>query len=595
MAAAPARAHVVKQQPWHPVAAAYLYGVFVTGLEPVDWDGIAERFETTSDKFAHQGPTPVYELLKPASTFAGADFEAEIRAAIAARDGERFRAAGARAVSAAVRHHLAAARKLLDRPRAALPDVLAAERLYRAFADLVRETDPEAYRQHGIAWLELTTVAGAPRAAAGSASAFDDAAATIAGYLVATFESKPPDFAARKTPWLPPDADIVEQEPLPRLVLNSVERGIPERKLFLVAYGDMLFDSPEILGEPARSLGLSCGGCHNRSEANRTFYIPGLSTRRGGFDVDSSFFNARANNHRFNPLDIPSLRGIRFTAPYGRDGRIASLREFARNVVVNEFAGPEPTPLMLDAIVAYMNEFDFLPAPQLYRDGRLNAQATEAARRGEELFNKPFAGMGGKSCASCHIPSAYFLDHRRHDIGSGEPSSANARDSAFDTPSLLGSAHTAPYFHDGSLTTLGAVVDWFNTRFTLRLKPEEKRDLVAYLEAIGTGERPHENFDGANTPFRLAFTELSTFVSTLDTLLPARDRFHAELLIRSVATDLRADASGLTDLSRLPRARELADRLDAIGQAVTAENWADAEKLWTEYKEKERSYAPDMF
>jgi cytochrome c peroxidase len=357
----------------------------------------------------------------------------------------------------------------------------------------------------------------------------------------------------------------------------------------------MLFDSPLIFGEPARSLGITCGRCHNRGEANRNFYIPGLSVHRGGIDVDSGYFNPRANNHRLNPVDIPSLRGIRFTAPYGRDGRIASLREFTRNVIVTEFAGPEPTPLMLDALVAYMNEFDFLPAPYLYRDGRLNAQAPAAARRGEALFNKPFAGMAGRSCATCHIPSAHFLDHRRHDIGSGSPSSSNARDSAFDTPTLLGAAHTAPYFHDGSLATLADVVNWFDTRFALRLKPEEKRDLTAYLEAVGAGERPYETFDDANTRFKLAFNELSTFASTLDTLLPARDRFHAELLVRSVATDLRADASGLTDLSRLPRARELADRLDAIGRAVATEDWPEAEKLWAEYKEKERSYAPDMF
>jgi cytochrome c peroxidase len=588
-------AHVVKQEGWHPVPAAYLYGMFAAGLEPVDWDGIAERFETTSDKFLHQGPTPVYELLKPASGFAGADFAAEIRAAIAAKDAARFRAVSSRAVSAAVRDRLAAARKGLAKPRAALPDVLLAERLYRAFADYVRETDADAYKAHGTAWLELATLAGAPKPAAGAATRFDSAAGGIAGYLEAKFEVKTPDFSARKAPWLPPDAHVVEQEPLPRLMLNSDERGISEKKLFMVAYGDMLFDSPVIFGEPARSLGLACSGCHNRGEANRAFYIPGLSIHRGGVDVDSGFFNPRANNHRLNPVDIPSLRGIRFTAPYGRDGRIASLREFTRNVIVNEFAGAEPTPFVLDALVAYMNEFDFLPAPFLYRDGRLNASAPEAAKRGERLFNKPMAGMNGQSCASCHIPSAYFLDHRRHDIGSGNPSSPNARDSAFDTPTLIGAAHTAPYFHDGSLPTLAAVVDWFNTRFALKLTAGDRGDLTAYLEAVGAGERPHHEFDDRNTPFKLAFEELSTFLSTLDTLLPARDKPHAALLLETVATDLRADAVGIADFNRLPRAGELADRLEAIARAVTAEDWTQAEALWAEYKRKEEAYAADMF
>jgi cytochrome c peroxidase len=577
------------------VPAAYLYGAFVTRLEPVDWDGIAERFETTSDKFAHQGPVAVYELLKPASDFAGADFAAEIRAAIAAKDAARFRAASSRAVSAAVRRHLAEAGKALAKPRAALPEVVMAGRLYRAFADYVEETDPDAWRAHGLAWLELTTLAGAAKPAAGAKAAFDAAARTIADYLAAEFEAKTPDFARRKTPWLPPDAHIAEQEPLPRLMLNSEERGIPEKKLFLVAYGDMLFDSPLIFGEPARSLGLACSSCHNRGEANQAFYIPGLSAQRGGLDVDSSFFNPRANNHRFNPVDIPSLRGIRFTAPYGRDGRIASLREFTRNVIVTEFAGAEPSPFVLDALVAYMNEFDFLPAPYLYRDGRLNASASEAAKRGEKIFTKPMPGMNGQSCATCHIPSAYFLDHRRHDIGSGDPATPNARDSAFDTPTLIGSAHTAPYFHDGSLPTLAAVVDWFNTRFALKLTAADKSDLIAYLEAVGTGEKPHHEFDDKNTPFRLAFDEMSTFLSTLDTLLPARDKAHAALLLDTVSTDLRADAVGIADFNRLPRATELADRLDAIARAVADDKWAEAEALWAEYKQKEEAYAADMF
>ena len=58
-------------------------------------------------------------------------------------------------------------------------------------------------------------------------------------------------------------------------------------------------------------------------------------------------------------------------------------------MIVGEFAGPEPSPFMLDALVAYMNEFDFLPAPLLYRDGRLNAKASVAALRGEAIFNRP--------------------------------------------------------------------------------------------------------------------------------------------------------------------------------------------------------------
>ena len=148
--------------------------------------------------------------------------------------------------------------------------------------------------------------------------------------------------------------------------------------------------TPEIFGEPARSLGLACSTCHNRGDVNQQLFIPGMSGKPGTIDVDSSFFNARFNDYRADPVDTPSLRGIRLTGPYGRDGRFGSLHDFARNVVVNEFGGQEPTPFMLDALVAYMFEFDFVPPKFINADGTLKEDAPEAAKRGERLFATEF-------------------------------------------------------------------------------------------------------------------------------------------------------------------------------------------------------------
>ena len=407
-------------------------------------------------------------------------------------------------------------------------------------------------------------------------------------------------FAAGAPPlppagFLPPGATLDEQQPLPRAVLGFEQRGIDEKRLFLVAYGDMLFDSPEILGERARAAGLACSSCHNRGDINRALFVPGLSRRGGGIDIDNGFFNPRANDGLLDPLDTPSLRGIRFTGPYGRDGRTASLREFARNVIVGELGGPEPTPLMLDALVAYMTEFDFLPAPQLARDGTLNHRASPAARRGEAIFNRPFAGMAGRSCASCHIPDGNFVDGRRHDIGSVAPSAPYARDGALDTPTLLGVRHTAPYFHDGSLPTLAAVVDWFDRRYRLGLDAEGRADLTAYLKAVGDGERPHETFDEKNTRFKLGFEEASTFLSTLDTLIPARDRRHTLILLETVARDLRADAAGMENIDATDRVFDLVRRIDAISHAVSAADWRAAARLWAQYRTAEARHAAELY
>jgi cytochrome c peroxidase len=394
--------------------------------------------------------------------------------------------------------------------------------------------------------------------------------------------------------WLPPGSDLNDQDPLPRLVLNFEQRGIDERDLFLVAFCDMLFDSPEVFGEPARSLGLACSTCHNRSDINQRLFIPGITPRPGVIDVDGSFFNGRFNDHRDDAIDIPSLRGIRFTAPYGRDGRFASLRDFTRNVVVNEFAGAEPDPLILDALVTYMLEFDFLPAPYLNFDGTLVDLAPPAAKRGEELFRRPFPQMSGRSCASCHVPDSHFTDGRIHNIGSIEEGYDAGLSGGFDTPTLLNTNYTSPYFHDGSLETLGDVVDWFDRRFALGLGDEERADLTAYLEVVGTGEQPYQAFDADNTPFRLMADELSVFLSTLDTLIPARDQVAADLVLRTVAADLAADASVMTNRTGIAKAHELADRLWQMRDLIAAAKWDEALSLWRGYQELEQQYASEL-
>ena len=197
-----------------------------------------------------------------------------------------------------------------------------------------------------------------------------------------------------------------------------------------------------------------------------------------------------------------------------------------------------------------------------------------------------FEGLGGKSCATCHVPSANFLDRKAHDIGSVTEAYDGARAGALDTPTLLGIRYTAPYFHDGSLPTLASVVEWFNDTKSLGLSDAERADLTAYIEAVASADEPFEQFDERSTPFRLAFEELTTFASTLDTLLPARDATHTLLLVDTVAADLAADASTMSNLAARPDIYQLADHLTAVGVAVRADDWTAAEASWTAFKVK---------
>jgi cytochrome c peroxidase len=128
--------------------------------------------------------------------------------------------------------------------------------------------------------------------------------------------------------------------------------------------------------------------------------------------------------------------------------------------------------------------------------------------KGFKLFLDPQKG----ACAACHQPPN-FTDNGFHNLGlasHGEKDPLPGRgkhrnipimDGAFKTPALRDVALTAPYFHDGSARTLAEVVDHYikggevtrNLSPSFRkaiLTPDEKADLIAFLEALTTPPKP---------------------------------------------------------------------------------------------------------
>jgi hypothetical protein len=324
---------------------------------------------------------------------------------------------------------------------------------------------------------------------------------------------------------LPPGTDLNEESlDKPREVFRS--ESIGGAKSYMVNLGDLAFNSNLILGGTARRAGMSCGTCHVNGAGNGKLFVPGMSTRPGNFDTTGPLFNPKAHNLARDPVRVPSLRGARYLAPYGNDGRIASLREFVRNVIVNEFAGPEPSPAILDAMVAYIEDIDFLPNLNLAASGRLGVRADDDAQhRGEALFFKPFPHNPELSCAGCHIPSSWFVDNRRHSVGSG---------GVFKTPTLMNANFNAPYFHDGRFDTYDQVIDHFDRTFELGLSSQDHADLVVYLQTIGDGLQPYER-DGIGA----AIKEINDFARVLGTAIPAHDDDVIALAVHTVGGELR--------------------------------------------------------
>jgi Di-haem cytochrome c peroxidase len=376
---------------------------------------------------------------------------------------------------------------------------------------------------------------------------------------------------------------------IPREVFHS--EALHGRKSYFSNLGNLAFNSPYILGGAARKARMSCGTCHVNGASNPKLFIPGLSTRPGNFDTTSSFFNPKTDNGVLDPVTIPSLRGARFMAPYGHDGRTASLRDFVLNVIVNEFSGPVPSPQILDAIMAYIEDIDFLPNPGLEGTGRLRPGADPSQLRGEALFAKPFPHDSNLSCAGCHMPSAAFVDHRQHDIGSG---------GLYKTPTLLNADFNAPYFHDGRFEDYGQVIDHFNRVFDLGLTPQDRADLVAYLTAVGDGVRPQYHLSGTSV-----LSDITDFTSVLDIAISRHDTEVVSLTVLSVSDQLQdladqypdpagSESSGGANERRLARSTvaALIQMLHRLDRDVAAGRFAQAAGEYLSYRRLTAAAAP---
>jgi cytochrome c peroxidase len=405
------------------------------------------------------------------------------------------------------------------------------------------------------------------------------AAAIVLGLALARAEP-----IATREGVLPPGTELKEDLlDQPTELFASEHAG--GKRSYLVNLGDMLFGSPAIFGGVARQAGIGCATCHQQGHNNPHLFVPGLSRRPGTFDTSGALFNPLADNGVFDAVTAPSLRGAKYLAPYGHDGRFASLRDFIRNVIVGEFAGPEPSGQVLDALVAYVQDISFLPNAKLGAGGKLTDKASAAAHRGEALFNRPFPRDAALSCAGCHKPDGAFVDRQVHDVGSG---------GWFKTKTLINANFNAPYFHDGRYDSYAQVVAHFDRHYALGLSAQEQADLVAYLEAVGDAEEPTTR----NT-LQAELDEIAAFVSALDAAIPARNREIIALTVTAVGDQWRevgerfppqSDTSvrgGIAE-RRAARAvvRELVLTLRQIEMAVAANDFDQAAQVYADYRKQ---------
>lgn len=251
--------------------------------------------------------------------------------------------------------------------------------------------------------------------------------------------------------------------------------------------------------------------------------------------------NIRGFNRSPSFRTSPHLLNVELTAPYGWSASADTLPEFSLSAVLQHFprtlarnSDPAvgsldfrmPTSFELDAMESFMNSIRFPRDGNLDLDRMIDLAVRmgadrEAIQRGRDLFN---GDVGQAHCSACHSgPTLSDADgtlqtgigNEVFDIGvafrveneddgcSGGPGDSDisfpSEFRRFSTPTLLGIANTAPYFHDNSAADLRSAVDHYALDFfpsteagnimeqnglRTNMSADEIDDIVSFLEAI---------------------------------------------------------------------------------------------------------------
>ncbi len=189
---------------------------------------------------------------------------------------------------------------------------------------------------------------------------------------------------------------------------------------------------------------MACESCHAEVRAD------GLSWRLQGKNLQTPFLAGRIHDE---------------AAPFKWDGKDKDIKASLTNTVTR-LGGTGINPRQARELAAFL---DAMPAPRTP-----TVEDPAAVARGKKLFDSDITG-----CATCHSGSLY-TDQQQYDLDTELGES--------DTPSLVGLAQSAPYYHDGSARTLDALLKGNANVHGMgrisKLSDAQIGDLVQYLETL---------------------------------------------------------------------------------------------------------------
>jgi len=252
---------------------------------------------------------------------------------------------------------------------------------------------------------------------------------------------------------------------------NLASEGLPPGRVVAIGYGP----SNQIVVQTREPATLFMG--------NRTLVLPGRIRKHtghelfhlgtlGGLACASCHPEGHEDGQVWNFAGLGPRRtqsisgGISGTEPFHWGGDMTTFSTLAHDVFKSRMSGPVTTAEHVESLFRWIDKIPRMEAPA--------AEDSAAVERGRALFNQSDVG-----CASCH---------------NGEKLTNNAtvdvqtQGGPFQVPSLRGLAWRAPYMHTGCAQTLA---DRFGPcgggdahGQTSKLSPEQRADLIAYLDTL---------------------------------------------------------------------------------------------------------------
>jgi len=262
-------------------------------------------------------------------------------------------------------------------------------------------------------------------------------------------------------------------------ILNP--KQIEGLRLLVTQFPQQQFNATDDRKSEKPSLGVTCFDCHANGHTDAATHLVG---------------DIRPQSHR-NRLDTPSLRGVNIQRLFGSQRALKSVEDFTEFEQRAAYFDGDPVIatkkganiLERGSQVHFMAEFqellDFPPAPKLNVFGRLEqGKATDSELKGETIF------FGKGRCDDCHA-APYYTDNTMHDLKVENfytPQTINGQyiraEGPIKTFPLRGIKDSPPYLHDQRCLTLEDTVEFFNLVLSLKLSPQEKKDLVAFMRQL---------------------------------------------------------------------------------------------------------------